>query len=424
MRVLFTTFEGGGHVPAPMLAAQSLQESGHEVLLVSDRCNGPAARAKGLPFQPWHRAPDRGTLGAADGLSDWRTRWPPSVIRRICVDVATTPALAYAEDVLAFAADFRPDVIVSNELLFGAMMAAERLQIPLALLTANVWCYPTRDDVPPFGPGYPLAKSRSDFTRDRITRKLIRGFFDVGLPDLNNARAEIGLTPLQHTLDQLDVADRILIGAAAAFDFGVEDPLSPFVYCGPLFETPGWAAGGFEMPDNGRPNVLISFGTTFQNQREVVIRAMKAVQTLPVNAIVTLGPAMSDADLPKVENVHVVTQASHDQIVPQCAAVICHGGHGTLLRPLAHGVPVVAMPMGRDHADNAARLEWLGAGLRVSEKASPARIRRALTQVLAEDEYRKNAQKFATQISECSVNSTQAAHLIASLARRDEAIAA
>jgi len=425
MRFLFTTFEGGGHVPAPMLAARALQTLGHDVLMVSDRCNASAARTKGLPFRPWRRAPDRGALGAAsEGLSDWRTRWPPAVIRRICDDVATGPALAYAEDVLEIAADFRPDVIVSNELLFGAMMAAERLSIPLALLTANVWCYPTRDDVPPFGPGYPLANSWSGRARDTITRTLIRGFFDAGLADLNDARMHLDLASLQHTLDQLDVAERIVIGTAPAFDFGLEDPLSRFMHCGPLFDTPDWAEGSFEVPQNGRPNVLISFGTTFQNQRAVLARAMTAVQALQVNGIVTLGPAMTDADLPKIENVRVVAQASHDQIVPHCAAVICHGGHGTLLRPLAHGVPVVAMPMGRDHADNAARLEWLGAGARVPETASASRIRRALNRVLTKVEYRENAQVFASQVKDRDASANRAADLLSVLARKQQAVAA
>ena len=303
-------------------------------------------------------------------------------------------------------------------------MAAERLSIPLALLTANVWCYPTRDDVPPFGPGYPLANSWSGRARDTITRTLIRGFFDAGLADLNDARMHLDLASLQHTLDQLDVAERIVIGTAPAFDFGLEDPLSRFVHCGPLFDTPDWAEGSFEVPQNGRPNVLISFGTTFQNQRAVLARAMTAVQALQVNGIVTLGPAMTDADLPKIENVRVVAQASHDQIVPHCAAVICHGGHGTLLRPLAHGVPVVAMPMGRDHADNAARLEWLGAGARVPETASASRIRRALNRVLTKVEYRENAQVFASQVKDRDASANRAADLLSVLARKQQAVAA
>lgn len=410
MRLLFATFEGGGHVPAPMLVAQALRRQGHEVLIVSDRCNAAAAAEKGLPFRPWDRAPDRGALGQADsGLDDWRTRWPPAVIRRLCDGVIAAPALAYALDVMEIAAAFRPDVIVSNELLFGVMMAAEKMAVPLALLTASVWCYPTRTDVPAFGPGFPLAVRASDRSRDQITRAVIHRLFDAGLTDLNAARRALALAPLTHALDQLMVADRVLLGASQAFDFGGPAAPDGFEYCGPLFETPGWAQGAAVLPDNGRPNVLISFSTTFQDQKPVMRRAMKALARLPVNGVVTLGPAVDRTDLPSADNIRILSHASHDVLVPQCAAVLCHGGHGTLLRPLSHGVPVVALPMGRDHPDNAARLAWLGAGLRLSEHASVAAIARAVRTVLDDPSYRAKAAAFAERLEDRRLSPARAA---------------
>ena len=154
-RFLFTTFECGGHVPPPMRVARRLQDLGHSVLVVSDEINRHAADAKELPFTSWRRAPNRKRLGdAATDIDDWKSRWPPEMVRRICASVMTGPALAYARDTLEIAEEFRPDAIVSNELLMGVMMAAETRKTPLALLTANTWCYPTRDDLPPFGPGF------------------------------------------------------------------------------------------------------------------------------------------------------------------------------------------------------------------------------------------------------------------------------
>ena len=98
-----------------------------------------------------------------------------------CRAVLTGPALAYARDTLETAGSFEPDVIVSNELLLGVMMAAEARGTPLALLTANAWCYPTRDDVPPFGPGFVKSDSVGATWRDTNTRKMVKGFYDAGL---------------------------------------------------------------------------------------------------------------------------------------------------------------------------------------------------------------------------------------------------
>ena len=64
-------------------------------------------------------------------------------------------------------------------------------------------------------------------------------------------------------------------------------------------------------------------------------------------------------------NVTVVDDASHDMLMAEAAAVITHGGPGTVIRSLVHGVPLLCMPMGRDQHDNTARVAALGADLTV-----------------------------------------------------------
>jgi UDP:flavonoid glycosyltransferase YjiC (YdhE family) len=68
----------------------------------------------------------------------------------------------------------------------------------------------------------------------------------------------------------------------------------------------------------------------------------------------------------------------HDRLLPECALVVSHGGLGTVLRALAHGVPLLILPLGRDQAFNASRVEALGAGIALPLDASPQRIQAAL----------------------------------------------
>ena len=42
--------------------------------------------------------------------------------------------------------------------------------------------------------------------------------------------------------------------------------------------------------------------------------------------------------------------------MPQADLVICHGGHGTVARALAAGVPVLCCPAVGDMAENGARV--------------------------------------------------------------------
>ena len=394
MRFLFKTFEGGGHVPPALLVARRLQGRGHEVLFLSDTANRAQAEAAGLPFRNWRRAPDRQSAGdAADPLDEWRTRWPPAVVRRLCDAVISGPSLAYARDTLEAIDDFRPDVVVSNELLFGAMAAAEAAGVGLALLTANVWCFPTRDDLPPFGPGFRPSAAGWGRHRDGYVRRTSAAWYQAGLQALNTTRAALGLRELGETLDQLKAADQVLLGVAAAFDYRASAP-DGFTYVGPLGEAPAWAQAedAEALLDPERPNVLVSMSTTAQGHEALLRRCAAAASALPVNVIVTLGPALRGVRLPGAENLKVVEAAPHDVLVPRCRLVVTHAGHGTVIRPLMHGVPVVCVPTGRDQPENAARVVEAGAGVRVSPSASAGAIRRAIARVLSDPGYGTAAQ--------------------------------
>lgn len=425
MRVLFTTYEGGGHVPPALMVARRLAERGAEVLFVSDEATRPAADREGLPFQPWTSAPNRAAAAQADDpLEDWRPRAPWSVVKAVCDAVITGPAAAYAADTIVLIERFRPDVIVSMELLFGVMAAAEATRTPLTLLTGNLWCFPTREDVPPFGPGFAASPSAWAQGRDRTTRRLIARWYDAGLPALNAARRGLGLEPLARTLDQLQVADLVLLGVARSLDWGTGPPPTPFVYAGPLVSVPEWARDAAASVSPGdRPLVLASLGTTFQDQAPVMRRMIEALGRLPVRGVATLGPAIRIADMPRRANVEVLRSASHDAVVPRCAAVICHGGHGTVLRPLMHGVPVLCLPMGRDQPENAVRIAARGAGLTLPKSASAGRIARAVERLLREQSFREQARRLGAAVAAEVDGGQRAAEAIERLAAQRSRIA-
>ncbi len=84
---------------------------------------------------------------------------------------------------------------------------------------------------------------------------------------------------------------------------------------------------------------------------------------------------------------------------PQARAVVTHGGHGTVMKALAHGVPLLSVPLGRDQADNAVRVVEAGAGLRVKATARTAALRRALARLLAEPAFAESARRMADEIA-------------------------
>jgi UDP:flavonoid glycosyltransferase YjiC (YdhE family) len=98
-------------------------------------------------------------------------------------------------------------------------------------------------------------------------------------------------------------------------------------------------------------------------------------------------------------NVVVLRSAPHAQVFREADAVVTHAGHGTVIRALASGLPLVCIPMGRDQPDIAARVVHRGAGLRLSPGASPAKLRKAIQRVVTEPHFREAAQRLAAAIA-------------------------
>jgi UDP:flavonoid glycosyltransferase YjiC (YdhE family) len=101
------------------------------------------------------------------------------------------------------------------------------------------------------------------------------------------------------------------------------------------------------------------------------------------------------------DNVSIVASAPHSEVFPLADLVITHAGHGTIMRALAHGLPVICLPMGRDQNDNAIKVEHHGCGIALNAKAGPGKIRKAVRKILSEDSFRQAACSFRMDILGC-----------------------
>jgi UDP:flavonoid glycosyltransferase YjiC (YdhE family) len=113
-----------------------------------------------------------------------------------------------------------------------------------------------------------------------------------------------------------------------------------------------------------RSRVLLTFSSTvMEGQPAMIERVCAAVAGLDLHPTLTLGPAVAREAVLVPDAVEVLTLGEHDRLLPECALVVTHGGLGTVLRALAHGVPLLILPLGRDQAFNAGRVEAVGAGI-------------------------------------------------------------
>ncbi|MFT3810884.1 MAG: glycosyltransferase [Micropepsaceae bacterium] len=400
LNILFTTWDGGGNIPPVLEAARRLVARGHQVRLMADETVRAAAAAAGIGFTPWREAPQRrDTLIENDPIKDWTAEGPMGGIAKLRDIIMAGGALGYARDTAAELDRAPYDLVVTSEMVLGALIAAEARGVGLAILSANVALMPI-PGIPPMGPGFAPAMSEAERTLHAEVAAGARAMFNEGLPALNAARAVFGLAPVSDIFDQFAAAARMLVATSPAFDFPAAELPEGLVYIGPMTGTPV-ASDGWTSPFAGqdlRPLVLVAFSTTYQAQQTQIANAITALGRLPVRALVTLGPALAAARFDAPANVKTVAEAPHDAVMAEAGLVITHAGHGTVIRALSHGTPLICLPMGRDQNDNAARVDWHGAGIRLDPAAGADAIEAAIRTVFGDTAYRKAARRLQTAI--------------------------
>ncbi|HEX6371084.1 MAG TPA: glycosyltransferase [Longimicrobium sp.] len=401
---LFVTFEGGGNVPPVLGAARRLAARGHHVRVLAEPCLRTAVEAAGARFVPFTRHFTRRDR-TEDLIGDAAARSPIGALKASFEHLVFGPARIVAEETRRALDGERPDVVVVDALMPGALVAAEAAGVPRVVLF-HMPEYLPGPGRPAAGPGFLPRTDLAGRLRDGLMTRLFLAQLKAYLPAFNDARRACGLAPLRtprELLGQYHAADLRLIQTSQAFDFPITPPPPNVRYVGPVLDHPDWTGPSWRDPwpePDARPLVVASLSSTFQDQRGVLQRIITALGALPVRGLVTLGPAMAGERFHVPPNVVAVPSAPHAQVFPRAAAIVTHAGHGTVMRALAHGLPLLCLPMGRDQDDNAARVVARGAGLRLKPSATPPRIAAAVGRLLAEPGFGAQAARLGRIIAD------------------------
>lgn len=394
---LFALVDGGGTVPPELGAARRLVERGHAVTVLAEDSMRADVEASGARFRAWTRATNRPSRHPDDDpYQDWECKTPNQLFERILERQLVGPAPAYAADLDDALADVHPDLVVCSMFAVGSMVAAEAAGVPFDVLIPNAYALPAKG-MPPFGAGLKPARGPLGRLRDRLVTAVIDRAWRKGLPGLNALRAERGLDPIDGVFAQTGRARRHLVLTSADFDFPAELPAAAR-YLGPVLDDPAWAEGSWTPPPGDDPLVLVALSSTFQDQAATLQRIVDGLGRLPVRALVTTGPALDPAAIVAPPNVTVVTAAPHSVVLARAAVAVTHGGHGTVVRALAAGVPLLVLPHGRDQGDNAVRVTTRGAGLKLGRKAKPAAVAKAVRRLLDDPSFRAGSERLGASI--------------------------
>jgi UDP:flavonoid glycosyltransferase YjiC (YdhE family) len=364
MRILFTFAGGNGHFEPLVPIARAAEAAGHSVAVSGRPGMVPIIEAAG--FTGFPSGPDFGDsderlpLQTVDmelesrGLREWYGR-------RLARERAAALMTLFEA--------WKPDLIVCDEVDLGSMLAAEKIGLPYAsVLVIAAGSFVSADFV-----GEALNEVRVEFGLPPDPDMLMLSRYLVLSPFPPSYRHPA--TPLPATAHSI---------RPAAFDAKGD-------------QVPGWIAA---LPD--RPTVYFTLGTVFDRESgDLFSRGLEGLRDLPINLIMTVGRHIDPAEFgPQPANVRIERYIPQAMLMPHCDLVVSHGGSGSVIGALAHGLPMVLIPMGADQPLNGARCKALGVG-RVLDavEATPTMIGEAVASVLRDASYRAAAERLRDEIA-------------------------
>jgi UDP:flavonoid glycosyltransferase YjiC (YdhE family) len=281
-----------------------------------------------------------------------------------------------------------PEIVVADILTVAATLAAELEGRPWATLVPHV--------LPMGEPGFPVYAVGAVYPRTalgariwRASRPLLMRGERQGRAELNETRARVGLPPLDHVHGGMS-RRLALVATLPQLEYPRRAREPWLRLTGPLlWEQP---FGEVEPPPGDEPLVLVAPSTSQDPQHRLLRAALEGLADEPVRVLATTNRRQPERPIAVPANARLVDWVSYARTMPRCAAVVCHAGHGTVIRALASGAPVVACPHAGDMAENAARLRWAGLGVSLPRRFhTPRGVRLAVRRLLADSGYAERA---------------------------------
>jgi UDP:flavonoid glycosyltransferase YjiC (YdhE family) len=309
-----------------------------------------------------------------------------------------------------------PDVVVHDILTLGPALAGELEGVPVATLIPHI--YPVgQPGLPPYAFGARMPRTPVGRTLWRLFDRPVRAGLARGRAELNEVRRRLGLRPVK--LFHAGLSRQLtLVGTLPQLEYPRRWPEWVHVV-GPLMWEPPFER--VDPPPGEDPLVLVAPSTAQDPDHRLLRAALAGLADEPVRVLATWNRRPLPGPARAAPNTRLVEWVSYSQTMPGCELVICHAGHGTLVRALASGCRVLAVPHVGDMAENAARLDWAGAGVRLPwPLLHPHTLRLAARRALSRPQLGARARELAAWAA-ANPGAPRAADLVEELATRGSA---
>ncbi|MGI9578259.1 MAG: glycosyltransferase, partial [Microthrixaceae bacterium] len=359
MDFLWLGATGGGSVPPQLGLCEAIIAAGHRLRAVVDSDSAAQFKDAGIPCEVVQLA-ERPRDESGPEMADW-----------IYANRFMGPM--FNDALLASIDRARPERLLIDGFLYDAQVEARGTGIPYGvvghILVGAAW---------------------GGLGAKRLDRNHLAAH--------NERRRRVGLEPVSTTRDTLLDADWFLAMTYDVLDAPDARNWPKRHYVGA--HVPAWSPVDIELPAGDDPLVVVGFSTTPMGQGSVVQRVVDALGQLNVRVMVTSGPAMDPTCLDLPNNAVAVSFVPHDQILPDAALMVSHVGHGSMAAAARHGVPILALPMGRDQDRNAEVLAGHGIGSWLPPTADSGAIADAAEAILSDVNVRQASSVMAQRIAQ------------------------
>jgi rhamnosyltransferase subunit B len=413
LHILLATIGSSGDVHPVIGLGRALRSRGHRVTVATNDYFCEEIGENGLEFLPL------GTRAEAEALMGDPRLWHPRKGFGSIVERAILPNISRLYRMIE--GQRGPGLVVAaTTLCLGARIAQEKLGVPTATihLQPSVFrSYVDNGRLGPFdmGPGMPRPlKSALFWIMDRFYSERLIG------PELNAFRATLGLDPVRGIFSRYIHSPQLVLGlfpdwfAPPQPDWPANTHLTGFV----LHDAGGKPEAHAEADaflDAGAAPLLVTPGSAAMDRTAFFRTTVTACEGAGLRAmLVTNHPAQLPERLP--EGIRAFSYLPFSSVLPRCAAIIYHGGVGTLAQAVRAAVPQLVVPNAHDQPDNGQRIERLGLGLAVSPRRyTPGGASRAIGRVCRSEEIRRRCSAWAPRI-DSAASAERACALIEGLA--------
>jgi UDP:flavonoid glycosyltransferase YjiC (YdhE family) len=340
LRFFLGAFGQPGHAFPMMALGSSLVARGHEVVFETSVRWQVHVEAAGMRFL------------AAPEYPVFPTRERPlSPYEAVVLATSRTrPAIA----------ELSPHAVVHDILTLAPAMAGELERVPVATLIPHLYPVSARG-FPPYSLGARPPRTALGRRLWAALERPLEGGLRRGRDELNATRVKLELPALERLNGGL--SERLcIVGTFPQLEYPRPWPSGAHVV-GPLMWEPPFHA--VEPPAGGEPLVLVAPSTAQDPDQQLLRTAVTGLARERVRVLATSNREPPPVPVPVPANARLVEWLSYSQTMPKCALVVCHAGHGTIMRALACGCPVLSVAHSGDMPENAARVDWAGVGVRL-----------------------------------------------------------